>query len=78
MLLGNVFLCDENHKSVQGKGSKKLSRPPCMSCSEDVCKCRDQTLFDSVMGDGRWLFREFVVYESSQCYPEYVITYTRV
>ncbi|CAL1535023.1 unnamed protein product [Lymnaea stagnalis] len=78
MLLGNVFLCDDKHKSVQSKGSKKLSRPPCMSCLEDFCKCRDQTLFDSVMGDGKWLFREFVVYESSQCYPEYVITYTRV
>ncbi|XP_059159034.1 uncharacterized protein LOC131943044 [Physella acuta] len=78
MLLGNVFLCDSNHKSVAGKDSKKLSRPPCTHCFQDICKCKPQVLFDSVMGDGKWNFREFVVYDASQCYPEYVITYKRV
>ncbi|XP_059159019.1 uncharacterized protein LOC131943027 [Physella acuta] len=78
MLLGNVFLCDSNHKSVASKDSKKLSRPPCTHCFQDVCKCKPQVLFDSVMGDGKWNFREFVVYDASECYPEYVITYKRV
>ncbi|KAI8798501.1 poly [ADP-ribose] polymerase 10/14/15 [Biomphalaria glabrata] len=77
MLLGNVFLCDENHKTVAIRGGKKLTRPPCMKCLEDICTCHDQILFDSVMGNGRWLFREFVVYEGRHCYPEYVITYQR-
>ncbi|XP_055894780.1 uncharacterized protein LOC106066444 isoform X2 [Biomphalaria glabrata] len=78
LLLGNVFLCDGSHKSVQSKDSKKLSRPPCMHCQEDKCSCKNQTLYDSVMGDGHWIFREFVVYHRTQCYPEYVITYQRV
>ncbi|KAK6976314.1 hypothetical protein BgiMline_022738 [Biomphalaria glabrata] len=75
MLLGNVFLCDEKSKFITG--NKKLSRPPCMKCYEDKCTCSNQVLFDSVMGNGNWLFREFVVYEASHCYPEYVITYRR-
>ncbi|GFR90676.1 poly [ADP-ribose] polymerase [Elysia marginata] len=77
-LLGNPFFCDHNHPSVQSKGSKKLSRPPCMKCLDDKCKCHPQPLFDSVIGDGKWLFREFVLYEKNQCYPEYVVTYKRV
>uniref|UniRef100_A0A0B7BK96 Poly [ADP-ribose] polymerase n=2 Tax=Arion vulgaris TaxID=1028688 RepID=A0A0B7BK96_9EUPU len=35
--------------------------------------------YDSVLGSGRkMLFREFVVYDGEQCYPEYIITYKRV
>jgi hypothetical protein len=77
VLLGNVFLCNDQHKSVQNKQSIKLSRPPCTTCLEDICRCANQTLFDSVMGDGKWIFREFVVYEKAPCYPEYLIYYQR-
>ncbi|GFN82155.1 poly [ADP-ribose] polymerase [Plakobranchus ocellatus] len=77
-LLGDVFLCNDQHASVQSKTSKKLSRPPCMKCKEDVCHCFPQKLHDSVMGDGKWLFREFVLYDKNLCYPEYIINYTRV
>ncbi|CAL1537117.1 unnamed protein product, partial [Lymnaea stagnalis] len=42
-----------------------------------ICHCPNQKLYDSIMADGKWLFREFVVYDKSQCYPEYVITYER-
>ena len=38
------------------------------------CLCRHSDHFDSVVDDTR-LFREFVVYEQCQCYPEYLITY---
>jgi hypothetical protein len=34
--------------------------------------------YDSVVDDAGRLFREFVVYDGSQCYPEYLITYRRV
>ncbi|KAH9523259.1 hypothetical protein Btru_066222 [Bulinus truncatus] len=78
LLLGNVFVCDSSHKSVRSKDSIKLSRPPCMKCQEDKCLCPDQILYDSVLGDGKWLFREFVVYHSNCCYPEFVITYRRL
>ncbi|CAL1535020.1 unnamed protein product [Lymnaea stagnalis] len=33
--------------------------------------------FDSVIVDGRFMYREFVVYDDSRLYPEYVITYSR-
>ncbi|KAH9523254.1 hypothetical protein Btru_066214 [Bulinus truncatus] len=78
MLLGNVFICDENHKLVVQKVGRKFKKPPCMSCSEDLCHCVNTDHFDSLMADGKWLFREFIVYESSQIYPEYIITYQRV
>ncbi|KAH9492680.1 hypothetical protein Btru_024550 [Bulinus truncatus] len=78
VLLGNVFLCDHKNKHVADKGNKKLSRPPCMSCLEERCSCHKQTLFDSVMGDGHWLYRQFIIYDGNQIYPEYIITYERV
>ncbi|XP_059159035.1 poly [ADP-ribose] polymerase tankyrase-like [Physella acuta] len=78
MLLGNVFLCSENHKTLKDKDGPKLSGPPCIECLEDRCICRStQPRFDSVMGDRSWRFREFVVYNKNQIYPEYVITYKR-
>ena len=57
--------------------SKKLIRPPCIKCNKDFCSCSPQTLYDSVMGDGKWIFREFVLYDQHKCYPEYVISYKR-
>ncbi|RUS85200.1 hypothetical protein EGW08_007026 [Elysia chlorotica] len=77
-LLGNPFLCNNNHPSVQSKDAQKLFRPPCMNCQKDVCRCSPQILYDSVMGDGTWIFREFVLYDRFKCYPEYVIYYKRV
>ncbi|CAL1535018.1 unnamed protein product [Lymnaea stagnalis] len=77
MLLGNVFLCNENHKSVANRYGPKLSGPPCMKCLEDRCRCAQSEKFDSVMGDRHLRFREFVVYKKEQIYPEYVITYKR-
>ncbi|KAK6976308.1 poly [ADP-ribose] polymerase [Biomphalaria glabrata] len=78
MLLGNVFVCDENHKWLEKKVGRKFKKPPCMHCLEDLCICFQNEHYDSVMGDGKWLFREFVVYDGSQCYPEYVIKYKRL
>ncbi|KAH9487842.1 hypothetical protein Btru_067781 [Bulinus truncatus] len=52
VLLGNVFLYNHSNKQVTGQGNKTLSRPPCMTCFKDRCKCSKQTLFDSVMGVG--------------------------
>ncbi|XP_061164241.1 uncharacterized protein LOC133173270 isoform X2 [Saccostrea echinata] len=71
MLLGKSYLClDPN--------PKKYRRPPCTSsgCRRDDCVDMHDR-FDSVIGDGQWLFREFVVYAVDQCYPEYIITYER-
>lgn len=61
----------------QAAGS--LKRPPCFiaGCNSDSCSHSDLERCDSVVGDGGWLFREFVVYSQHQSYPEYVITYTR-
>lgn len=58
--------------------AKSFARAPCMNCHMDKCSCKDSSLFDSVVGDGGWNFREFVVYDRTQVYPEYLITYERV
>ncbi|XP_033744166.1 uncharacterized protein LOC117330056 [Pecten maximus] len=57
-----------------------IKRPPCFiaGCNSDTCSHSDLERCDSVVGDGTWLFREFVLYSQHQSYPEYVITYTRL
>ncbi|KAH9494574.1 hypothetical protein Btru_019890 [Bulinus truncatus] len=55
-----------------------LCRPPCKHCSKDKCICDKQDLYDSVMRDKKEKFREFVLYDNSQCYPEYLIIYKRL
>jgi len=73
MLLGEMFVTSE---------ATSFQRPPCKKCKNDKC-CNSshnvggQGFFDSVVVDGQWNFREFIVYNSSQCYPEYIITYKR-
>ncbi|KAL5011701.1 hypothetical protein ScPMuIL_010252 [Solemya velum] len=71
MALGHPFLCSQSNPS-------KYRKAPCMnmSCLRDNCT-KHHDSFDSVIGDGKWLFREFVVYSPDQCYPEYLITYVR-
>lgn len=58
--------------------TKKLTRPPCKvsTCSSDKCTHDDR--YNSVVEEGKYIFREFCVYEKNQAYPEYVITYDRV
>ncbi|CAL1527166.1 unnamed protein product [Lymnaea stagnalis] len=83
VLLGNTYVINRDHPRVQrGQGFTPLKRPPCAQCQSDVCSdvghhhCDSVTL-DSVLTDTRILFREFVVYDMSRCYPEYIITYKR-
>ncbi|KAH9494573.1 hypothetical protein Btru_019888 [Bulinus truncatus] len=69
-LLGNVCrLADDNYD---------LCRAPCKLCRSDRCICQKQDLYDSVMGDKKRKFRQFVVYSNNQCYHEYLITYKRM
>ena len=68
LLLGNMFLTSKK---------QDFRRPPCSKCFEENCLIHTHEQFDSVVGHESWLFREFVVYRSQQCYPEYVITYDR-
>ncbi|CAC5370449.1 unnamed protein product [Mytilus coruscus] len=69
LLLGDMY--------VTGKPEKFVT-PPCASCLKTDCVKGHHTSFDSVVADGKWMFREFIVYRSEQCYPEYLITYDRV
>ncbi|XP_062586747.1 uncharacterized protein LOC134248360 [Saccostrea cucullata] len=57
-----------------------LRRPPCFQsgCESDSCEHSGIQRCDSVVGDGTWIFREFVTYHHYQNYPEYLITYVRV
>ncbi|XP_052794812.1 uncharacterized protein LOC128227915 isoform X2 [Mya arenaria] len=67
--LGKCYLCTNPNP-------QKYRRPPCTKCKRDDCKTHD-SIYDSVVGDNKKLFREFVVYDDLQCYPEYLITYER-
>ena len=60
------------------KDTKKLTRSPCKdtSCLSDTCTHEDR--YNSVVEEGKYIFREFCVYDKQQVYPEYVITYDRV
>lgn len=55
------------------------TRPPCKSCHNDRCNDPTHTaMFDSIVVDGKWNFREFILYDNKACYPEYLITYKRI
>ncbi|XP_062622275.1 uncharacterized protein LOC134283813 [Saccostrea cucullata] len=72
MLLGHIFLTEKD---------KKYKQPPCYNCYKDDCADPGHERFDSVVGVKQQtggLFREFVVYDKDQCYPEYLITYDRL
>lgn len=68
MCLGDIFVQSE---------PTSYKRAPCKACWKDKCTCTLNEFYDSVVGDGRWNYREFVVYEKTQLYPEYIITYER-
>ena len=75
------------HIYIAKKSEWERKRPPCVSHSDEFCStCGKNEFFDSVMGthktnnDGSTtplLFREFIIYEKSQSYPAYLITYNR-
>eukprot|EP00105_Crassostrea_gigas_P028096 XP_011449639.1 PREDICTED: uncharacterized protein LOC105343839 [Crassostrea gigas] len=70
-LLGHMYLTEKPNK---------YKLPPCYHCRRDCCTNQSHQPYDSVVGvkqQSGGLFREFVVYEKNQCYPEYLITYTR-
>jgi len=76
VLLGRTFI---------GRRSQPFCKPPCTSCYRDRCVDRSHRgCFDSVIathkagvGTAPLLFREFVVYDLSQSYPEYLVKYER-
>ncbi|KAI0240847.1 hypothetical protein LSAT2_008352 [Lamellibrachia satsuma] len=79
MFLSKVIL---GHSYIAKKPNKHLSRPPCLHHCKYCCKHGPNNFFDSVMGThrdngSRLLFREFIIYERSQIYPAYIITYKR-
>ncbi|XP_061164307.1 uncharacterized protein LOC133173334 [Saccostrea echinata] len=69
LLIGNPFVSGKEHP---------YKHPPCSSCKTTNCLVGEHCHYDSIIVEGRWIFREFVVYEPNQCYPEYIITYDRV
>jgi hypothetical protein len=70
VLLGQTFV-------NSSRDPPKFQRPPCTQFQEVLCHCPSTHHYDSVLDDAGRLFREFVVYEQCQCYPEYLITYER-
>lgn len=51
----------------------------CKSCYND--RCMDfiySVMFDFIVVDGSWNFREFILYDNKVCYFEYLIIYKRI
>lgn len=74
MLLGEMYVLNDR---------KEFRRPPCKNCDSDRCADKSHSnkgdwYYDSIVVDGQWNFREFLVFEMSKCYPEYIISYRRV
>ncbi|XP_013395273.1 uncharacterized protein LOC106162513 [Lingula anatina] len=58
---------------------KQFPRPPCTVKGCMQVLCTHTSHFDSVIADvSNMLYREFIVYEKTMCYPEYIITYDRI
>ncbi|KAH3835074.1 hypothetical protein DPMN_108413 [Dreissena polymorpha] len=57
---------------------RQMRRPPCTDSTCSVDECTHVERYDSVVEEEQYIFREFVVYDRTQVYPEYVITYDRV
>ncbi|XP_052283056.1 protein mono-ADP-ribosyltransferase PARP15-like isoform X2 [Dreissena polymorpha] len=57
---------------------RRIRRPPCTDFSCNNHECQHVIRYDSVVSEEQFIFREFVVYDGSQVYPEYVINYDRV
>ncbi|KAK7486994.1 hypothetical protein BaRGS_00021810 [Batillaria attramentaria] len=71
MLLGQPYMNTAQNPT-------KYDRPPCMKCGKDKCTGCNSKHYNSVIDEAGRNFREFVVYDSNMCYPEYFITYQRV
>ncbi|ELU10335.1 hypothetical protein CAPTEDRAFT_224773 [Capitella teleta] len=73
VLLGSAFEC---------RDPKPFKRPPCTTCQDDRCTKHDK-FYDSIIGISKGptgpalLFKEFVIYDRAQSYPEYIIHYVR-
>ena len=74
-VLGDVYVVTEYDPQNFRAEKSWMRRPPYKENSTD--------LYDSVMGESmkyggnKLKYREFILYESGQAYPEYVITYRR-
>lgn len=71
VLLGDTFLVNESALSKSNLSS--LRRPPCKNhCSSPKC---EHARYDSISTNVSNEFHEFVVFNSSQIYPDYVVWY---
>ncbi|KAK3597471.1 hypothetical protein CHS0354_041890 [Potamilus streckersoni] len=53
----------------------EFKRAPCKACQKDKCLC-GKPLYDSIVAEGTLQYREFILHDRYQVYPEYLITYT--
>ncbi|XP_053404983.1 uncharacterized protein LOC128558794 [Mercenaria mercenaria] len=77
VLLGDGVIQRRNVKNPTM--TSDATSAPCKTCLKPKpdCQCRKSTKYDSVIFDGL-VFREFVVYETCSCFPEFAILYKRV
>jgi hypothetical protein len=69
VLVGSPFV------STNPNGLPGLRRPPCLhGHTQEAC---DHTRFDSVLATAARRFKELVVYDRHQCYPEFIVEYER-
>mmetsp|Transcript_95568 Transcript_95568/g.308277 ORF Transcript_95568/g.308277 Transcript_95568/m.308277 type:complete len:273 (-) Transcript_95568:225-1043(-) len=77
-----LFLCraalGRPHVALDGNpGLRELRRPPCVRGHSDEFKC-DHERLDSVVFAKPRKYREFVLYDGDQVFPEFLVEYERV
>ncbi|KAL3880862.1 hypothetical protein ACJMK2_033068 [Sinanodonta woodiana] len=65
--LGEIYI----HNGI----TYQFKRAPCKTCQKDRCSC-GKPLYDSIVAEGALPYREFILHDRYQVYPEYLITYT--
>jgi hypothetical protein len=78
VVLGHPFVTQKRHTKIRRPPTVKGEFDSWPPSTDPRCDSLLATTADQFPSSFLKKFREFVVYEHSQCYPEYLIEYERV
>eukprot|EP00929_Paragymnodinium_shiwhaense_P043668 TRINITY_DN22439_c0_g1_i3.p1 TRINITY_DN22439_c0_g1~~TRINITY_DN22439_c0_g1_i3.p1 ORF type:complete len:739 (+),score=114.79 TRINITY_DN22439_c0_g1_i3:2117-4333(+) len=77
----HIFLCrvalGRAYRTADSNKMRGLTRPPCVQGHDDKTERCEHDRQDSVVFDKEGKYREFVVYNGDQIYPEFLVEYQR-
>lgn len=80
VILGNAYLCENYYNDIACFQLQEGDLSPVQLLSQ-----RDNTIYDSILAESKETgydqsglrYREVIVYDRSQCYPEFIVYYKR-